>query len=118
MDFYSIGMKETKSGVVEIYPDFIVGRSQDLMVRGGAFYAIWDAEAQLWSTDEYDVQRLIDNELRDFAEKKRAEGVSCHVKYLRSFESKSWTRFQHFVSQLSDNSKQLDDKIIFADQEV
>lgn len=31
-----------RSSGVEIYPSFIVGRSKDMMVRGKAFYAIWD----------------------------------------------------------------------------
>ena len=57
MDFYRIKERSVKKGLVEIYPDFRICRSKDLMVRGKAFYAIWDEEAGLWSTDEYDVQR-------------------------------------------------------------
>ena len=34
MDFYQIRSKEMKDKSVELYPDFIVGRSQDLMVQG------------------------------------------------------------------------------------
>ena len=64
MDFYQIGMREIergpRKGEFELYPDFTVGRSKDLMVRGRSFYAIWDEEKGLWSTDEYDVQRLVD----------------------------------------------------------
>lgn len=118
MDFYQIGTKETKSGVLEIFPDFIVGRSKDLMVRARSFYAIWDEANSLWSTDEYDVQRIVDDELRAFADKKKAEGLSCNVKYLRSFDSNSWSRFQNFLSRVSDNSKQLDDKLVFEGQET
>lgn len=118
MDFYQIGTRETKNGVLEVFPDFSVGRSKDLMVRARSFYAIWDESAGLWSTDEYDVQRLVDEELRAFAEKKRAEGLSCNVKYLRSYDSGSWTRFRNFVSQVSDNSHQLDDSLVFANQDT
>lgn len=118
MDFYQIGTKETRGGVLEIFPDFSVGRSKDLMVRGRAFYAIWDEERKLWSTDEYDVQRLVDEELRAFAEKKKAEGLSCNVKYMRSFDSNSWTKFRQFVSHVSDNSHQLDQKLTFANEET
>jgi hypothetical protein len=60
MDFFQVCTKETRGGIVEVYPDFTVGRSKDLMVRGQAFYAIWDEEKGLWSTDEYDVARLVD----------------------------------------------------------
>lgn len=118
MDFFNIGTKETKGGVLEIFPDFVIGRSKDLMVRARSFYAIWDEDAGLWSTDEYDVQRLVDAELRAFAEQKKADGLSCNVKYLRSFDSNSWNRFKNFVSQVSDNSHQLDDKLVFANQET
>jgi hypothetical protein len=38
MDFYQILSRETKDKKVEMYPDFIIGRSQDLMVQGRTFY--------------------------------------------------------------------------------
>ena len=60
MDFYTIKERSAKNGVVEVFPDFRVTRSQDLMVRSKSFYAVWDQEAGMWSTDEYDVQKLID----------------------------------------------------------
>ena len=63
MDFYKIKTRVVKRNgyaVCEIYRDFIVGRTTDLMVQGGKFHAVWDEEKGLWSTDEYDVQRLVD----------------------------------------------------------
>jgi len=118
MDFYRIGIKETKEGVLEIYPDFLVGRSEDLMVRARGFYAIWDEKTALWSTDEYDVQRLVDEELWAYADQKKAEGVPCNVKSMRSFDSNSWNRFRSFVGQVSDNSTQLDQSLTFASQKA
>lgn len=118
MDFFSIGTKESRSGVLEIFPDFTVGRSKDLMVRSRSFYAIWDEELGLWSTDEYEVQRLVDAKLRTFAENKRSEGLSCNVKLLRSFDSHSWVRFKNFINQISDNSHALDTTLTFANQDV
>lgn len=118
MDFFRISTKESKNGVMEIFPDFIVGRSKDLMVRGGSFYAIWDEQQSLWSTDEYDVQRLVDEELRKHAEELKAGGNSCTVKYLLSYGSNSWTQFRSFMGQVSDNSHQLDDNLTFANAET
>lgn len=121
MDFFRICTKETKIDkelVTEVYPDFIVGRSKDLMVRGRAFYAIWDEEQQLWSTDEYEVQRLVDQALRDHAEELTAKGVKCSVKYLNSFGSNGWIQFRRFLANISDNSHQLDETLTFADTEV
>src|ERR1044072_4151649 len=117
LDFFQIALKETKNGV-EIRPDFTVGRSKDLMVRGQSFYAIWDEEAGLWSTDEYDVQRLVDQEVEAYAEKLRADGVLCNAKYLRSFGTNGWTQFRKFLKNVSDNSHQLDMKLTFANTAV
>lgn len=114
MDFFQICTKELKGGGLEVYPDFVVRRSDDLMVRGRAFYAIWDEEVGLWSTDEYDVQRLVDAELKAFAEKNGA----VKVRYMKSFSSNGWNQFRRFLSQVSDNSHQLDCDLTFANSET
>lgn len=119
MDFYQFRTRQTRNGTTELYPGFTVGRSTDLMVRGGNFYAIWDEEAGLWSTDEYDVARLVDNELYAYAKaSEEKSGLPLVVKDLRSFESNSWSTFQKFVGQVGDNSKQLDQNLTFANTEV
>ena len=120
MDFFTIGMREGKRGEPpEIFPDFRVGRSKDLMVRGRSFYAIWDEEAGLWSTDEYAVQRLVDKELMDFAElKAKEDGVVYKVKTMESFGSNNWAMFRKFLNNISDNSHPLDENLTFANTEV
>lgn len=110
MDFFRISTKESKGGT-EVYPDFIVGRSKDLMVRGKSFYALWDLAENRWTTDEYDVQRLVDEELREYCEK---NGHTGSVKYMRSFGSNAWVDFRRFMTQVSDNSHQLDNNLTFA----
>lgn len=119
MDFYQILTKETKDKGFELHPDFVVGRSKDLMVQGRSFYAIWDEEAGLWSRDEYDVQRLVDEALSKEADRLHADtGIRYNVKSLRSFNNQAWTQFKKFTQQISDNSRPLDSKIIFANSEV
>ena len=119
MDFFQIFTKEDKkSGEVELYPDFTVGRSKDLMVRGQSFYAIWDPDKGLWSTDEYDVQRLVDQALKEQVEKLRAEGVIAKARYLRSFGNNAWAQYRRFLKNVSDNSHQLDENLTFADTVV
>lgn len=118
MDFFRVSTKETKGGVIEVYPDFIVGRSKDLMVRGRSFYAIWDEEKGLWSTDEYDVQRIVDHELQEYSEKIKDEGRICTTKYLHSFGSNSWNQFRSFMNNISDNSHQLDANLVFSNTEI
>jgi energy-coupling factor transporter ATP-binding protein EcfA2 len=119
MDFYQILSRETKDKGIELYPDFIVGRSQDLMVQGRTFYAIWDADKGLWSRDEYDVQRLVDEHLEAEADRLRREtGINYVVKYMRSFQSNTWARFKNFLAHISDNSRPLDVKVLFSNSEV
>ena len=71
LDFLMISTRSTKRGVIEIYPKFVIKKSSDLMIRGGDFYAIWNEERGLWSTDEQDVIYLIDKELDRYAEENR-----------------------------------------------
>lgn len=119
MDFFKIKERSLKRGTLEVYPDFIVCRSNDLMVRGGDFYAIWDQEKGLWSTDEYDVQRLVDDELRDYRNRMRdMSDTIVSVKYLSDFSSGSWTQFKKYIKNVSDNSHQLDSDLTFLNTKV
>jgi rRNA-processing protein FCF1 len=119
LDFYQILVKEAKDGPPELYPDFIVGRSEDLMVQGKTFYAIWDEEKGLWSRDEYDVQRLVDEDMRREAERlQRETGLKYVIRSMRSFNSNSWTQFRKFMAHLSDSNHPLDTKLVFANSEV
>ena len=123
MDFYTIGArtveKGPRKGTVELYPDFKVKRSTDLMVRGRSFYAIWDEGVGLWSTDEYDIQRLVDAELDAEADRMEAKGEERpSIKTLSSFNTNSWSQFRKYLQNISDNSHQLDEKMAFADTEV
>jgi energy-coupling factor transporter ATP-binding protein EcfA2 len=115
VDFYNIKTKETRDGSLVVYPDFSVGRSKDLMVRGRSFYAIWDEQRGLWTTDEYDVPRLVDAELKAYADSLNAP---CRVLLMRSFDSKIWSGFRNFMTHISDNSHPLDETLVFANSEV
>lgn len=121
MDFYRICRKQEESGPNKgrytVYPDFIVGRSKDLMIRGKTFYAVWDEEAGLWSTDEYDVQRLVDIDIQKEVDRVK-DGLEVSAKYMQSFGSNSWSKFRAFIGNVSDNSHPLDETLTFANTEV
>lgn len=123
MDFYKIQEKETnrkdQPKELIIYPNFQVAKTKDLMVRGKSFYAIWDDNKQIWSTNEYDVQRLVDEELYLYAqERQRSYDGYVFVKYLKDFSSHMWEDFQKYVSKLSDSSHQLDEKVTFLNDDI
>lgn len=120
MDFIRVTHKPSrrKDGPIELVPDFVVGRSKDLMVQGGAFYAVWNEELGLWSRDDYDVQILVDQKIREEMEKCAAEGIPCDPKFLQSYGTNGWNQFRKFMKNVSDNSHPLDSKVTFANSEV
>ncbi len=119
MDFYTIVITEKKDGTLQIRPDWKVGRSEDLMTRGGSFYAVWDEEQSLWSTDIYDVQRLVDSDLIRYAnEQKEKTGLVYSVARMEVNSTKLWDEFHRFIRNTGNNSHNLDEKLIFADTKV
>lgn len=119
MDFYQIVERQGRGGSLEIYPDFKACRSKDLMIRGKAFYAIWDEERHIWSTDEYDVQRLIDKELEEYKnERQKTWAGKIEVKSMLSFSSNMWKNYRTFLREMSDCSKQLDEHLTFQNTEI
>lgn len=120
MDFYRIATRVTKKGVAEVYPVFVIGKSEDLMVRGKSFYAVWDEDSGFWSTDEYLVQKIVDRDLWDYKERLEAEGRFDHVEIrtMRDYDSRSWVNWQEYLKHLSDNVHLLDSKVIFANTET
>ncbi len=114
MDFFKIIAKTAKSGKIEVFPSFRVGRSTDLMVRSKTFYAIWDEERGLWSKDEHDVQRLVDKELYEYAEGKR----NTVVLDMQNFTSRTWVNYRDYTRNMFDTMIALDDRLTFANQKV
>lgn len=118
MDFYTIKQRSTKRGSIDIYPEFRVCRSRDLMVRGKAFYAIWDSDKGMWSTDEYDVQRMVDEDLRKKKEEVGDIPDMVHVKYMLDFSNNTWLDYRSYITHVGDNYHQLDEKLTFSNQKV
>lgn len=103
--------------VVQVYPKFkTYPASQDLMIRGGDFYAIWIEERGLWSTNEDDALSLIDNELTKFAAE-YAKANGCKPEILYTWDSSTgvidlWHKFCQ--KQRRDTFKMLDESLIFS----
>ena len=118
MDFYTITVRRTKKGVPELAPEFKVIRSKDLMTRGRSFYAIWDEERGLWSTNEYDVQRIIDADLRNQYDILQNNEPEMQVRWMSNYNSQSWRNYVNYIRSLPDNYHQLDDNLIFSNSQV
>lgn len=121
LDFIKIKEKSTKIGL-EIYPAFIIKSSfDDLMIRGGDFYAVWNDYTQLWSTDEGVLINLIDSELEQYAKnyETRTGTKPARVCYLWDSDSGSIDRWHKYCQQqLRDYYHPLDETITFANTET
>ena len=120
LDFFTIGTRTTKSGTTEVYPKFIMKRSEDLMIRGGDFYAIWVEERGLWSTDEQDVINLVDNETTKYIQEHKGQFNNA-VRPLYMWDAESgmidaWHRYCQRQSR--DHYNALDEKLIFSNTET
>ncbi|MBF1307851.1 MAG: hypothetical protein HXN00_00185 [Porphyromonadaceae bacterium] len=117
MDFYEIKERALKSGTTEVRPAWRVQRFKDLMVRGKSFYAVYNPETHFWSTDEYDLVRIVDADVaRQVQEASERIDGTVWPRYLGDYDSKTYTDYKSWMSKLPDSHNPLDSKILFANQ--
>ena len=119
VDFFKIEWDEKKSGY-EIFPDFQVIKSRDLIARGNDFYAIWVEDRGLWSTDENDVIAIVDGEVDRFVrECKDCFDARVRARHMISARTRLIDEFHKYCQkQLRSTNKTLDEKIIFSNTKV
>lgn len=121
VDFLIISTKQTKNGV-EIFPKFrLYPKSQDLMIRGGDFYAIWRDDIGLWSTNEDDALAIIDSELSKAADEYAQKHPDARVVPLYTWDSSSgsidaWHKYCQ--KQKRDSFEMLDETLVFSNSET
>ena len=117
VDFLIISTRSTKNGV-DIFPKFrLYPKSQDLMIRGGDFYAVWIEELGLWSTNEDDALSIIDSELSKYADDYKKKHPDAHLNILYTWDSSTgsidnWHKYCQ--RQKRDSFEMLDENIIFS----
>ena len=119
-DFLMISTRSIKRGVTDIYPRFIIKKSEDLMIRGGDFYAIWLEDKGMWSTDEQDALQRIDKAIDEYAAKQK-DKIEGSVRVLHMWDAQSgmidaWHKYCQ--KQLRDSYHTLDDRLIFSNTDV
>ena len=120
LDFLTVATRMKKPGFIEVYPKFLIRKSDDLMIRGGDFYAVWVEERGLWSTDEDDVVQLVDRELTKYVEEHKSElEGNVKINYMWDAESgmiDAWHKYCQ--KQLRDSYHMLDEKLVFSNDET
>lgn len=120
-DFLSIKRitKSTAKGQVTeiIEPGFnVLYNLQDIMTRGGDFYAVWDEESGLWSTKEEVAIKSVDDAINLYLdENPKGDGVKRVVKYMHDGDSGSIDKWHKYVQkQMREYYKPLDMNVIFS----
>ena len=120
-DFVTIKTKvDDKKKTISVYPSFNVCDSKDLMIKGKAFYAIWDEQIGMWSTNERRACTLIDQETiaraKELEEKRPDYIVSATT--LFNYDSRRYTNWQNYCKAVPDSYKQLDENVTFLNDKV
>lgn len=97
-----------------IYPKFIAKHSKDLMVKGGAFYAVWDERNKRWSTKQDDVIDMIDAEMEAYKKQDPEHLEGARIAYMWDADSGSIDKWLKYVTkQSTDNYHPLDETLVF-----
>ena len=118
-DFLKVTTKY-KNGRTIVYPKFIVlSHSNDLMIRGKDFYAIWDPATNMWSKDEGTAITNIDAEIQKYYDKIHKADENTTAEYMWDSDSGSIDRWHKYCQkQMRDYWHQLDGSVIFANTPV
>lgn len=122
LDFLRIKIDTTKKETV-VYPDFKCVHSndanvseKDLLVKGGALYAIWDDRRKRWYTTKADAARIIDEDIDEYVKEhfNEKDGIRVKVKYADDNSSKVMHEFWNYIREnVDDTDVQLDAKLVF-----
>lgn len=125
MDFIKVYTREAKnnsknreSGTTEVYIDFKVFNSKDLMTRGKSFYAIYDPIKKIWTKDEMTVVKLVDSEIMKTVNKLQSSEKPISYGLMEDYQSGNWQKYISYIKNMPDNWAALDNQIYFSNDEL
>ena len=122
LNFIKYKYKRNKDFSITAYYDFQLPSSDsDLMIRGGAFYAVWIESLGLWCKDEPTALRLFDQELWEYVntlKDKFGNDTIFDVKTIVDFSTGKLIEWKRFLKCNPDVYVDLDSFVTFKDQEV
>lgn len=125
VDFLMVSERLVKKGgleTFEVYPKFkIKNPSDDLMIKGSDFYAVWDENKGLWSTSEQDAIEIIDGELDKYAQENKDRYAPRPVRVLHMWDAETGMidRWHNYCKkQMRDSFHMLDEKLIFSNMDA
>lgn len=103
---------------ITVYPKFFVHDSDDLMIKGNDFYAVYDKRTGMWTRNQDAVTELIDEDIWKEVERvKETSDDTVIPALMRDADSKSMYKFKQLVKKLlQDHYRPLDSKVVFRSQ--
>ena len=122
MDFMEIRVEHQTSGNrkndIIIYPDFIIGNTNDIICKGEEMYAFWYDGA--WRDSIDDLVAAVDKEL--LAKKNEVieqyPGRRVGVRLMRYNSTKVMKEFMEYTKRVQQSNIQFNKRIIFSDEEI
>ena len=114
LDFMNVKVIKRK-GQQYAVPFFKLIDSEDIMIKGGKFYAIWDEKKGLWNKNKGDAIKIIDSEIKKVAEDSGAIPETCEE--VSAFKSSDKLN-KYLEKDMWDWHKPLDTKVIFANDKT
>ena len=118
LDFVEVRTKRTKFGV-EFYPSFKIGYTEQLMIKGSKFHALYNEETGLWTKDPLAIIKIVDKMVREYADKyPMPDDVPGRkiCRFMNDGDSKMIDKWWHYCEkQMRDYWRPLDASLIFAD---
>lgn len=123
LDFVHIKKYEKNKSKTIVSPDFIITPStKDIMIRGGAFYAVWDEEAGLWTKNLYRMMEMVDKEVEQeyfrLCGNPEMFGMAYTAQYMKYESSGLLHKFIRFAKDCNDIWTPLDQKPVFKSDPV
>lgn len=118
MDQVKIKVVSDGKGKTTVYADPRTRGFHDLLVKGSAFYAVFDPDTNLWSQDLSRLSELIDRDIHDEVNRRGLDPADPHViiRYMDSTSNGCWTKYCNSLRYLDDSKVALNQKMIFADE--
>jgi energy-coupling factor transporter ATP-binding protein EcfA2 len=114
MDFIRAAYKENKDGSRAYYPSLQVLDSQDLVIRGGQFMAVWDEDSGLYSRRISHLADIIDRSfIRMVGERLRPQDT---VAKMRVYDNGLYSKLMGLIRNVGDMGPELDQRIVFANE--
>lgn len=103
---------------VKVMPVFDLTNTEDIVVKGGDFYAFWDERMGQWNTNRKLLFRRMNSDCYALAEKLTQEGKNVSLELASTVGTQPYRNFISYLTYVDMENVEFNKKIIFLSDEV